>query len=188
RWLRDAAVAYLGFRAAVALRLLVVPMIAAILLSALLQPLTARLRRIGLPALAATWVTLLAAIAVLTGLGILIATQVQADYPALVAEVKRTARQVQAYLTGPPFHLTGIRLEQLSAKLVHYLAQHQTMVAGAAVTGGRIFIETVTGLILTIFITFFLLKDGRRIWSWLTSGFGTPARQRWNRAGEAAWH
>ncbi len=188
RLLLVAAVAYLGFRAAVALRLLVVPMIAAILLSALLQPLTARLRRIGLPALAATWVTLLAAIAVLTGLGILIATQVQADYPALVSEVKRTTRQVQTYLTGPPFHLTGIRLEQLSAKLVHYLAQHQSMVAGAAVTGGRIFIETVTGLILTIFITFFLLKDGRRIWTWLTSGLGGPARARWNKAGEAAWH
>ncbi|HEX9034055.1 MAG TPA: hypothetical protein VF834_19620, partial [Streptosporangiaceae bacterium] len=50
RLLLVAAVLYLAFRIADALRLFMIPLITAILLSALLQPLVARLRRIGMPA------------------------------------------------------------------------------------------------------------------------------------------
>jgi predicted PurR-regulated permease PerM len=179
---------YLLFKVAVALRLLVLPFIAALLATALLQPLTARLRKLGMPGLAATWCTVLVAIVVLAGLGVLVANRVQADYPRLAAEVQRTAHKVQIYLTGPPFRLKGIRLEQLSSKLLKYLSQHQSVVAGTVVAGGRIFIETLTGLILTIFITFFLLKDGRRIWTWLISGLRPVARTRAENAGVVAWN
>src|SRR5262252_7486121 len=64
---------YVVFRVASALALVVLPCIAALLLPALLRPLTARLRRAGMPSLAATWGTVLAAVAVLAGLGILAA-------------------------------------------------------------------------------------------------------------------
>jgi predicted PurR-regulated permease PerM len=188
RLLLVAAVAYLAFKVADALRLLVLPFITALLLTALLQPLTARLRRAGWPAMAATWFALLSSIVVLAGLGVLIANRVQADYPRLATEVQRSTHQVQAYLAGPPFRLSGIRLEQLSSKLLNYLAQHKSVVAGTVVTGGRIFLETLTGLILTVFITFFLLKDGSRIWAWLISGLRPVARGRADRAGHAAWH
>jgi predicted PurR-regulated permease PerM len=189
RLLLVAVVLYLLFKVAVVLRLLVLPFIAALLLTALLQPLTARLRRLGMPRLAAAWCTLLAAIVVLAGLGVLVANRVQADYPRLAAEVQRTAHKVQIYLTGPPFRLKGIRLEQLSSKLLKYLSQHQSVVAGTVVAGGRIFLESLTGLILTIFITFFLLKDGSKIWTWLISGLRHPvARTRAEDAGVVAWH
>src|SRR5262249_61594331 len=55
RLLLVAAVIYLTFKVADALRLVVIPLIAALLLSALLQPLTCLLRRLGMPALAAAW-------------------------------------------------------------------------------------------------------------------------------------
>src|SRR5215472_18326781 len=58
-------VIYLAFRLASALRIVVLPFIAALLLTALLQPLTRRLREAGLPALTATWCTLLVAVAAL---------------------------------------------------------------------------------------------------------------------------
>ena len=43
---------YVGFRVANTLRLVVLPCLAALLLTALLQPLTSRLRRTGMPSLA----------------------------------------------------------------------------------------------------------------------------------------
>src|SRR5580704_18576371 len=67
-------VIYLAFRVASALRLVVLPSVAALLLTALLRPLTSRLRRAGLPALAATWCTVLVVVAVLAGAGVLVAT------------------------------------------------------------------------------------------------------------------
>ncbi|HXP20011.1 MAG TPA: AI-2E family transporter, partial [Streptosporangiaceae bacterium] len=188
RLLLVAAVTYLAFKVTVALRLLVLPFIVALLLTALLQPLALWLRRHKLPALAATWCTLLAAIVVLAGLGLLIANRVQADFPRLKDEVLASAHTVQVYLSRPPFRLKGIGIEQLSSKLVNYLNQHKGLVEGTVLTGGRIFLETLAGLILTVFITFFLLKDGDRIWAWLVSGLRPVARARANRAGDAAWH
>src|SRR5262245_11378291 len=173
RLLLVAAVIYLTFKVADALRLVVIPLIAALLLSALLQPLTLLLRRAGMPALAATWCTVLATVAVLVGIGTLIANRVQADYPMLASEVRRTVHEVQNYLAGPPFRLSNTRLDQLSSRLLDYLAQHKSVVAGTVVTGGRYFIEVLTGLILTAFMTFFLRKDGRKIWSWQLSRLPT---------------
>ncbi len=188
RLLLVAAVAYLAFKIADALRLVVIPLIAAVLLCALLQPLTALLRRAGLAPLAATWCTILVAIGVLVGAGTLIANRVQADYPRLATEVRRTVHEVQDYLAGPPFRIKGARLDQLSSNLLDYLAQHKSVVAGTVVTGGRYFLEVLTGLILTVFMTFFLLKDGRKIWSWLVGGLRPLARRRAHLAGDAAWH
>lgn len=182
-----AAVAYLLFKIAVALRLLVIPLIAATLLTALLQPLTKLLRRV-MPALAATWCTVIVTIGVLAGAGVLITNRVQADYPKLAAQVRRTVHELQAYLAGPPFRLSGTRLGQLSSKMLSYLAQHKTLVAGTVLTGGRYFLEVLTSLILTVFITFFLLKDGDKIWRWMISGLRRDVRTRVQRAGEAGWH
>ncbi len=96
---------YVAFRVATALALVVLPCLAALLLTALLQPLTARLRRIGMPPLAATWCTVLAAVAVMAGLGILTVSRVRADYPRLQKEVKRTAHEVQSSLAGSSIFL-----------------------------------------------------------------------------------
>jgi predicted PurR-regulated permease PerM len=178
---------YVAFRVASTLRLVVLPCIAALLLTALLQPLTARLRRAGLPGLAATWCTVLAAVIVLAGLTTLAATRVSADYPALSIEVKHTAHQVQVSLAGAPFHISSRRLQELSSQLVTFLSQHKSQVAGTVLTGGKIFLELLTGLVLMLFVTFFLLKDGERIWTWLVKGLSPQARQRADNAGAAAW-
>jgi predicted PurR-regulated permease PerM len=178
---------YVAFRVASALRLVVLPCIAALLLTALLQPLTARLRRTGMPSLAATWCTVLAAVVVLAGISILSANRVSADYPRLQTEVKHTAHVVQASLAGAPFHLGSARLQQYYNDLVHFLSQHKSLIAGTVVTGGKIFLELLTGLILMMFVTFFLLKDGERIWAWLVKELPNDARRRADNAGAAAW-
>ncbi len=181
------ALIYVTFRVVGVLRLVVLPCVAALLLTALLQPLTQRLRQAGLPALAATWCTFLAALAVLAGVVVLAATRTSADYQRLVSDVGSTSDDLQRWLAGPPFHLHRAGLEQLSNRLLTFLKQHQSAVAGTVVSGGRIFLEVVAGLVLMLFVTFFLLKDGERIWAWLTSFFGDEARARTRGAGAAAW-
>jgi predicted PurR-regulated permease PerM len=178
---------YLALRVASALRLVVLPCVAALLLTALLQPLTHRLRAAGLPALAATWCTLLAAATVLAGAGILAVTQTSSDYPTLVSEVGSTAHGLQRWLAGPPFHLRQAGLEQLSNRVLAFLKAHQAQVAGTVLSGGKLFLEILAGLVLMMFVTFFLLKDGERIWAWLSGFMRGQARQRARQAGAAAW-
>ena len=187
RLLLLAAALYVAARVAALLYIVVVPCAAAILLTALLQPLTAPLRRRGMSPLAATWCILLLAIAVLGGAGWLVTTRVQADYPSLVTQFKHTTTQVQAWLAGPPFHLHTGSLQQLSNDVVKYLSQHKSAVEGTVVTGSRIVVELLAGVVLCFFVSFFLIKDGQRIWQWLTSRFQPERRRRADLAGAAAW-
>jgi predicted PurR-regulated permease PerM len=187
RLLFVAVVLYLLYLVAGRLTVVVVPCLAALLLTALLQPLTARLHRAGLPMLAATWCTLLGAVIVLAGTITLVTVRVSAEYPSLVSQVRHTTKQLQTWIAGPPLHLKTTNLQKLSNQATTYLSQHKGVVAGTVVTGGEIVVEILAGLVLMLFVTFFLLKDGARIWAWLIRVFGRDGADRADRAGRAAW-
>jgi predicted PurR-regulated permease PerM len=198
RWLRVSAgwawrllilagLLYVAGKVAALLYLVIVPFAAAILLTALLQPLTARLRRAGLGPLSATWCTLLLAFALIGGAVWLVTARVEAEYPTLVTQVGHTSTQIQNWLASSPLHIRTGNLEKISDNFVNYLRQHRSAVEGAALTGGRIVVELLAGLVLCFFISFFLIKDGERIWSWLVSGLSGERGRRANVAGQAAW-
>jgi predicted PurR-regulated permease PerM len=198
RWLRVSAgwawrllllagLLYVAGKVAALLYIVIVPFAAAILLTALLQPLTARLRRSGLGPLAATWCTLLLAFALIGGAVWLVTARVEAEYPALLTQVGHTSTQIQNWLASSPFHIRTGNLEKISDNLVNYLSQHRSAVEGAALTGGRIVVELLAGIVLCFFISFFLIKDGQRIWSWLISGLAAERGRRADLAGHAAW-
>jgi predicted PurR-regulated permease PerM len=187
RLLLLAAAVYLIARILGILYIVVVPCVAALLLTALLQPLTARLRQAGLHPLAATWATLAIAAAVLVGLGLLITNRVSADYPSMVTEVKHTTTQVESLLSGSPFHLKSNAVKKLLNDIPSYISKHKALVEGTVVTGGKIAAEFFGGLVLMIFVTFFLIKDGERIWNWLLGAMQTETARRVDRAGHASW-
>ena len=187
RLLLIAIVLYLLARMIGVLYIVVVPCTVALLLTALLQPLTARLRRAGLPGLAATWCTLLIAAAVLGGIVVLITNRVSAEYPTLVTEARHTTTQVESWLVGPPFHVKNSTVKNFLNDIPSYLSKHKALVEGTVVTGGKIAAEFFGGLVLMIFVMFFLIKDGERIWNWLLSAMPAPTARRVDRAGHAAW-
>ena len=43
---------------------------------------------------------------------------------------------------------------------MNYLSQHQSTVEGTVLTGGRIVVELLAGVVLCFFVSFFLIKDG----------------------------
>ena len=68
-----------------------------------------------------------------------------------------------------------------------YLSQHKSLVEGTVVTGGRIVVEILAGVVLMFFVSFFLIKDGDRIWGWLTGRLQAERKRRADLAGGAAW-
>ncbi len=187
RLLLLALAVYLIARAIGVLYIVVVPCTAALLLTALLQPLTARLRRAGLPGLAATWCTLLIAAAVVGGLVLLVTNRVSADYPTLVTETRHTTAQVEAWLSGAPFHVKNSSVKNALNNVPSYLSKHKSLVEGTVLTGGRIAAEFFGGLVLMLFVMFFLIKDGERIWAWLLGALRPETARRVDRAGRAGW-
>lgn len=187
RLLLLALLAYVAARVAAALSVVLVPCAAALLLTALLRPVAGRLRRAGLPPLAAAWATLGVAIGGLAGVVALVTARVRAEYPSLVNQVKHTTTQIQSWLAGRPFHIHTGNLQKLSSDVVRYLSRHKSVVEGTVLTGGKIAFEVLGGVALMFFVTFFLLKDGGKIWHWLTSSMHGERKQRVDEAGSAAW-
>jgi predicted PurR-regulated permease PerM len=178
---------YVLARLASALRIVVLPCVAALLLTALLQPLKNRMQRIGIPTLLAAWLALLTAIALIAGLGTLIGVRTSQEYPTLLADVTHTGHQLQNWLAGPPFHIKKAHLEQWLNSAENEVSSHKSLVAGTVLTGGKYVTEILAGTVLTLFVGFFLIKDGERIWGWLTSFLNADRGDRADRAGRAAW-
>ena len=181
------ALMYVLFRVVGTLRVVVLPCVAALLLTALLQPLTQRLRRAGLPALAATWCTCSPPSRCWPGWP----RWPPPGHPPTTSGWSPTSATppmtCSAGWPGPPFHLHRAGLAQLSNRLLTFLKQHQSAVAGTVLSGGKIFLEILAGVVLTLFVTFFLLKDGDRIWAWLTSSSGARAGRGPGARATAAW-
>jgi predicted PurR-regulated permease PerM len=180
-------VIYAGARMVSALRIVVLPCVGALLATALLQPLAARLRRAGLHPLIATWCVLLLAIGVVAGVVTLIGIRVSQESNTLIKEMSRTTHQFEHWLETGPFHVRPSSIQQLSNNVLGWFNSHKSLVAGTVVTGGKIATEIVAGLILMLFITFFLIKDGERIWQWATGSLSPAGNRRADRAGRAAW-
>lgn len=183
RMLLVAAAIYLAVRVLVLLGLVVVPIVAALLFTALVWPLAKLLRRV-MPKLAAAWATLVIAVAVLGGVGYAIGLRAAAAYPKLVDQLVTTIHQLRGLITqmGLKISVTGI-----GHAAVSWLQQHRQMLTNVAGAGATYIGEFATGFALALFITLFLLYEGERVWGWLISPLDEERARRVHRAGCVAW-
>lgn len=168
------------------LRFVALPVAVALLFTALLLPLTARLRKAGLRSIWATWITMFIAFAVLVGTGWIVGVRANEEFPRLVDQIQRTADDVQKWLLTGPLRLRESQLADIVAELTRQLNQQRSAITGTVVTGATVAVEVLAGIILMLFVTFFLLKDGDRIWDWFLKRVGRMG-PRIDRAGRVAW-
>ncbi|MEV6983430.1 AI-2E family transporter [Sphaerisporangium sp. NPDC051017] len=178
---------YVFVQIIVRLSFVALPVAIALLLTALLFPLTERLRRAGMRSIWATWITMLLAFAVIVGLGFIIGFRANDEFPRLAEQIQSTARDVQNWLLTGPFHLKEAQLTDMVNEIVRQINAQRSAITSTILSTAAVFIEVLTSIVLLLFITFFLLKDGGQIWTWFLRAFGGAA-PRVDRAGRAAWH
>lgn len=176
--------AYAAVRVLALLSLVVIPLIAAILLAALLRPVAGLLRR-RLPGPLSALLTLLLAVVVLGGLGYLIGVRFAQQLPSLIQQLVSTIHRLRTEFVG--IGVGQLQLDQIETYVTDWLQRHRSEAVGYLTTGAGYFIEFFTLLVLTLFITFFLLYDGERIWRWLISPLPPREGRRVDVAGRAAW-
>lgn len=187
RLLLVGAAAYLVARILGYLAVVTVPCVVALLITTLVHPLTARMRRAGLGRMAATWLTMLVALVVVGGLAVLIGIRANAEFPRLASQIVHSARELQSWLSTGPLHFRQQQIDSAMDTLLTALDKQAAALPGTVVTGAGIVLEVLVGLVLLIFITFFLVKDGDRIWDWFCGKCGPNAGPRIDRAGRVAW-
>ena len=169
------------------LELAVVPLLIALLLTALLDPVKSRLRRLGLSRGWAALVTMLLAIGVLGGVGAFVVNQAIAGYPDLVDKVSDLVTKLQHWLITGPLHLQKSSVNNVGDKFVTFLKDREDTLATGALSATKTVVEMIGAGVLTLFLTIFLVYDGDRVWSWIRGLFPAHARDRVHDAGQAVW-
>lgn len=148
------------------LRVVVLPVIAALLLAALVEPVAGRLRSTRLPDWIVAVVTLLGLIALLVGVNLLIVPEVVGQLRAVNFNVVQGLREVERFVLD----VLPVSENQLERSLGEAFGAVQSGVAGVAgqVLGAAgVALELLIGALVTLFLLFFFLKDGPRFYRWL---------------------
>ena len=178
---------YVLFRVVETLHIVAFAFIAALLISALLQPTVSRLQRLGLPRALAAAVTFVGGLVGIGLVGWFVGWQVSTNLGEVTNKVQGGIAQIHNWLTHGPMHLTDNQINQFAKQLQNAVGTNSDQITSFGFSTVGIVIEILTGVFLAAFCTFFLIYDGERIWNWLLKLFPPTARVAMAGAGPRAW-
>lgn len=169
------------------IELVVLAFVAALLITALLQPTVAWLKRRGLPRGPATAITFIAGFIIMGLVGWFVVWQVMDNIDSVSSRVQDGISELKDWLLKSPFHVTEGQINDIAKNLQDAIGSNTEEITTAGLEGVTVVIEMLTGILLAMFTTLFLLYDGRRIWTWLLKLVPAGARGGVAGAGPRAW-
>ncbi|HZW45560.1 MAG TPA: AI-2E family transporter [Dermatophilaceae bacterium] len=170
--------------ALVQLKLVVIPVLIALILAAALWPVISSLRRRNVPAVLAAWITLLTGVLAFGGTVALIARAVQNQWNELAVAASDGLDQLQAYLARGQIPIGVEQTKAARDAIVGYVTSSQFR--SGAISGVSAATEVIAGALLMVVILFFFLKDGDRIWDFFLGPLKGERLERAQRIGQTA--
>ncbi|MGW4954004.1 AI-2E family transporter [Streptomyces parvulus] len=170
-----------------AVQLVVLAFVAALLITALLQPTVAWLRRHGVPRGPATALTAILGFVVMGLIGWFVTWQVMENIDNLSDQVQDGIDELRNWLLNSPFHVTDKQINEIAKNLREAVGANTDQITSAGLEGVTVVVEALTGILLAAFSTLFLLYDGKRIWQWTLKLVPAAARPGVAGAGPRAW-
>ena len=169
------------------IELVVLAFIAALLITALLQPTVGWLRNRGLARGLATALTFIGGFVVMGLVGWFVVWQVQDNIDSVSSRIQEGITELKGWLLKSPFHVTESQINHIAKNLQDAVGANTEAITSAGLEGVTVVLEVLTGILLAMFTTLFLLYDGRRIWTWLLKLVPGVARAGMAGAGPRAW-
>jgi predicted PurR-regulated permease PerM len=169
------------------LKLLVIPLLVAVLITALVWPAFTWMLRHRVPRWLALIVALLGTIAIISGLLWLAVWQISREWGSVRDRSVDAVAQFRTYLIDGPMHLTGQQIDDLLGQGITLLQEQAELLLSGALAIGSTVGHVATGALLTLFILLCILADGGGIWRWTTRLFPRAARPAVDGAAHAGW-
>ncbi|MGK2929120.1 MAG: AI-2E family transporter [Acidimicrobiales bacterium] len=169
------------------LRIVVLPLFVAMLLSSVLAPLVVRLERRGWPTLGATWLVFLAFLLVIIGAGVAILPPTIAELDGLSESVETGLNDVEDWLVTGPLNLDRGDVNQFTDDPTGRIADVVQSSSDSIISGAMFVGELLAGMLLALVLTFLLLKDGRRFQAWATAHLPHRHRDLVTESASGAW-
>jgi putative heme transporter len=169
------------------LEVIVVPVLLALMLSALLVPAVDWLDRRGCPRGGAVALVLLTGFGMLGGIMAFVVSQFVVGLPSLVDRVAHSIDSTRRWLIEGPAHLSRQQIDNAGNAAIQALRNNQDKLTSGALSTAATITEIVTAALLTLFTLIFFLYGGRNIWHYVTKIIPVNARERVRAAGVAGY-
>ncbi|TQO20067.1 putative PurR-regulated permease PerM [Rhodoglobus vestalii] len=153
------------------LKLVVIPVLVALILVAAASPLVMWMRRRGLGRMLSTWITLLGSIVTFGGLVMAVVLAVRDQSSAV-----EVFDQLKKFALDGPFQIDQNAVDEEWNAVVDFFTSASFRLG--AVQGVSVAAQVVTGLLLGVVILFFLLKDGDNVWEFFLRPVHGARRER----------
>lgn len=163
---------------------IVVPLLVAVLLAAMLEPISRRLARV-MPIGAAAGTTVVGVILLVSALFTLIGQQFSSGLSEVTAQVAAGLEQIRDWLRTT-FNITDSEFDGYFESFRDSVSSSGNLGQTAA-NVGLTATHFIAGIFIALFALFFFLYDGPRIWSWVVRLFPRVARPRIDSSGQIAW-
>ncbi|WP_233201855.1 AI-2E family transporter [Cryobacterium sp. Y11] len=181
-----AAIAILIFLI-IQLRLIVIPLLVAVLVSALLVPFVAFLVRHHWPKGLAVAIAIVGTLVVVAGLVTLAATQIAEGSVGLSDRLATSYAALKSFLAGSALQLTEAEINTYLQQAWTAIQNDSAVFISGALSVGTTLGHLLAGVLLTMFSLLFILIDGKSIWAWIVRLFPQRARAALDGAGVAGW-
>ncbi|HWC37568.1 MAG TPA: AI-2E family transporter [Acidimicrobiales bacterium] len=153
------------------LRVIILPMLVGLFVSTIFVPPATWLRRHRFPPLLATWTVLLGFTLIVAGVVWGLYTVTQGQFNQLGHELSAGVNRAERYFTNGPFHFSHKQVNDYVSQARNFFTKNQGTIARGALSGVSVAGEIVAGVVLTLVLVFFFVKDGDRMTNWALSLF-----------------
>jgi putative heme transporter len=180
---------YALFKGVVFFAELTIPVIVAILITALGAPLVSAMERAGIRRKAGAGIVVLGLLALVASMLMLAGQQVASGANDLATQVSSGLGDLKDWLMTGPLHLSNNQISDYIQRAQDNLAERAKNgeVLSQATHFGTALGHVLAGLFLVLFSTYFFLADGERIWAWVVRIAPRAARSRVDSSGRVAW-
>ena len=169
------------------LRLVVLPVLLAIVLATFLMPPTRWLRGRGWPhGLAALVVVVISLLGVVATFALLL-PPVVSQFDEFDFQLSGAVDRVENWIRASPLPVSTEQISGAIDDLQSRVAESFEALARGALTGAIVAVEMIAGFLLAVVVLFFLLKDGEPIWAWAVSLAPPSRREGIDGIGKRSW-
>lgn len=171
-----------------ALKLIVVPVAVALLLTVLLSPFVAVLQRyLRMPRALAAGTAVVLLVAVVGGLLTLAGRSIVLGIAELWDQARDGVEQLITWSSEGPLQLQTADLDRYLDQAQDAVAASVQQILSGALSVGVTVGHVAAGTLIALFCTLFFLIDGRAVWAWVVGLVPRGSRERVHQAGRRGW-
>jgi predicted PurR-regulated permease PerM len=149
------------------LQVLVVSVIISLFIASLLTPAAEWMVRRGVPRMAATWVLMLGSLGLIGGIITAIAPTVIQQFGQLGPTLEEAWDRIEEWLIAGPLDLSESQLAEYQERIFDAVRGATDRIVTGVIAGAVLAIEVIVGVLLSLVLVFFLVKDGHKLTGWV---------------------